>query len=172
MSEKTTTTIKTDSEEGGGLMGLLSSLAASLMEIGSGIAKIVKETLSGLASTIVNGLKGLFSIGKLATSMIGSFMGPLLSFLVSPVGLTLIFSAAAIALISSLVKKIDLLNLADRGGILYESLDKAQKFAGGEGLKPEFEKGEVESIESQGKGSSSAKAYWKKRHLERINKIK
>jgi hypothetical protein len=92
-----TTVVKSDKEEGGGgLLGLLSALALSLMNIGSGIASIIKETLSGLASTIISGLSSLFSIGKLATSLIGSFMAPLLSFLVSPIGLGLIFGAALV----------------------------------------------------------------------------
>ena len=92
----TKTTVVKSEEEGGGLLGLLATLASSLMNIGSGIASIVKETLNGLASTIINGLKGLFNIGKLATSLIGSFMGPLLSFLISPIGLGLIFGAALV----------------------------------------------------------------------------
>lgn len=164
----TKTTVVKSEEEGGGLLGLLATLAGSLMNIGSGIASIVKETLGGLASTIINGLKGLFSIGRLATSLIGSFMGPLLSFLVSPVGLALVFSAAAIALISSLVAKLDTLNLADRKSKTFKTLDTLQKAAGGEGLKPEFQKNEVERVESEGKGSSSAKEAFKKRWQQRM----
>ena len=86
-----------------GAIDILEDLVKSISTMVALVGKSLKDSLSGLTDKIikgvVSGIKGLFTVGKLAASMIGRFMLPILGFMASPAGLALLLGSAFFAIL-------------------------------------------------------------------------
>lgn len=96
-------TEKEQPEKEKGPIDILKDLVKSIASMVGLVGKTVADGLSGLTDKIikgvVSGVKGLFTVGKLATSMLGRFMLPILGFMASPAGLAVMLGAAFFAIL-------------------------------------------------------------------------
>ena len=96
-------TEKEEPEKEKGPIDILKDLVKSIGTMAYLVGQALTEGLSGLTDKIIkgviSGVKGLFTVSKLATSMIGRFMLPILGFMASPAGLAVMLGAAFFAIL-------------------------------------------------------------------------
>jgi murein DD-endopeptidase MepM/ murein hydrolase activator NlpD len=96
-------TEREEPEKEKGPIDILKDLVKSIALMVGSVGKAVTDGLSGLTDKIIkgviSGIKGLFTVGKLATSMLGRFMLPILGFMASPAGLAVMLGAAFFAIL-------------------------------------------------------------------------
>lgn len=96
-------TEKEQPEKEKGPIDILKDLVKSIASMVGLVGKTVADGLSGLTDKIIkgviSGVKGLFTVSKLATSMLGRFMLPILGFMASPAGLAVMLGAAFFAIL-------------------------------------------------------------------------